>query len=740
MLYILNVLDKIKCRMCIVSMLIGLTLTALVTLQLYKYNQAIRLNFFNEIATERHQEFIELTQRHERFLSSINAMLQTQHDNNGNLLHLIEITHTYVTTRNIITEFPGLFSMGLTYRVAADQLSETINLLQTKYPDFTYFGLPQDKRDANQEHWLVVYSQAIDDKSAVGFDSSTDPLTYRTILKAVSSSNIQSSPPLKLVEGNDIRSLSSISYLKLNLADDVVAYASLSLPQLLHALDITTRANHSPKFINTSFLSNDGSCQFSFTAGVGEVECNTQDINFIKPWHNYNIILQPSPQFEKLVPYQVVWPYPLFGLLVTFLVSFIIRIQTTRSFNLSAEVALRTQQLVEEKRKVEDAMHATQRFIANMSHELRTPLNGIMGINQILKSKITDKEITNFVDISQESANHLLLMVNDVLDISKLENDSLDIVTKSFNLYTMIETIQQTLTIGCNGKPIRPIFYVPTDLPKTVLGDQKRIKQILLNLASNALKFTDNGTIRFTVDSIQHTSDKVQLIFAISDTGIGIPKDRIANIFDRFMQVDVSNTRRHGGSGLGLAISQKLAHQMNGNITFESELGKGSTFTLTIDLAVQQSLNSLEPNAQAFSFEALAGLHIVVVDDVPTNTQITQILLENVGASVTVFNNSPAALDYCIQNKQHIDVLLCDIQMPELSGLNVSRRLRDGGFNKLIIGLSGNAFQSDIEEARLAGMDDYLAKPLDLAKCISCIENLCKTETKQKRLDQVLPG
>lgn len=720
-------------------MLIGLTLTTLATLQLHKHNKNIRLNFFNEMALERYQEFIALTQRHERFLVSINAMLQTHNDIDNNLLRLIETTHSYVTKRNIMTEFPGIFSMGLTYRVAADQLSDTIRLLQTKNPDFTYFSLPQDTRDANQDHWLVVYNQAIDDKSAIGFDSSSDPFTYPTILKAISSSNIHSTPPLKLVEGNDTRSLSSIIYNKLNLGNKAVAYASIFLPHLLLSLDRTTLTSHSHKFINTTFIDGD-SCEFSYTAGVGEVECNTQDINLSKPWHNYDIIFQPSPQFEMIIPYNVIWPFPILGFFISFLVSVIIRILTARSSNLTKEVAIRTQQLNDEKRNVENAMHATQRFIANMSHELRTPLNGIMGINQILKSKITDKEIINFVDISQESANHLLLMVNDVLDISKLENDSLDIIAKPFNFYTMIETIQQTLTIGCNDKPIRPVFYVPTDLPESVLGDQKRIKQILLNLASNALKFTDNGTIRFTVDSIQHTSDKVQLIFAISDTGIGIPKDKIANIFDRFMQVDVSSTRRHGGSGLGLAISQKLAQQMNGNITIESELGKGSTFTLTIDLAVQQSPNSLEPKTQTFNFEALAGLHIVVVDDVPTNTQITKILLENVGASVTVFINSPAALDYCIQNKQHIDVLLCDIQMPELSGLEVTRRLRDCGFNKLIIGLSGNAYETDIDAARLAGMNDYLSKPIDLAKCISCIENLCKTETKQKRLYQVLAG
>ena len=735
-----NMLSAIKYRW-LATLFTGLLITSLIAVRTMDANETLRKEIFEEIASERRQEFIDLSTRTDRFLNSINAMLashavESEHD----LLQILNVVDTYISNRDIETEFPGLYSYGLTKLVLPEDLPSTIATLKTLYPDYTLKALPRPNEVLPSEHWLVIYSKSIDNTSALGFDSSSDPITYPTILSALEGPEHAYTPSLMLVEGHDGSSerLSALTYRRVDNIEGLVAYSGLYLPYLLNALEKYTSNYHAPKHINMAFYDTSNRCIYSFTAGVGKTPCGpTNALNLTQNWRDYKVVYQPSPTFERLVPSQSVWPIAFFGSLLSVALAMLVRVSAQRSSELAFQVALRTQQLEQEKRNVESAMHATQRFIANMSHELRTPLNAIMGINQILLSGPCNTQTQRYLNISQESAGHLLSVINDVLDISKLEDDSLETVEQPFDLRPVLDMTVNALTIGCKDSAITPVIELADDLPHFVVGDSKRIKQVLLNLVSNALKFTDRGRIVFAVSAQSQANNTIRLSFTVQDSGIGIPKALQQAVFQRFKQVDDSNTRRHGGSGLGLAISHKLAEQMGGTLSLISEEGKGSTFTLELTLERSESVKPSDDLInRKLADQALRQRYIVVLDDVDTNNEVTRLLLEQHGARVTTFNSPHQAIEFCHNHAADIDALLCDIQMPDLDGLQVTRILRELEFDKPIIGLSGNAYESDFTQAQNAGMDDYLAKPLDVLLCISVLEKylppLPRINTQQK--------
>ncbi len=709
------------------TLLLGFLLTALFAWRTISLNETLRPSFFDEIAAERHYEFIDLVAPSDRFLNSINAMLASHTvEPEHNLSQIINVLDTYISKRDIETEFPGLYSFGITKRVLPEDLLATIATLKTHYPDFKLKALTRTSEVDPSEHWLVIYSKSIDNTDALGFDSSSDPITYPTILQAMESADFAFTPSLQLVENsNNLQTnLALLTYLKLDHIDGLVAYSSIYLPNMVNALDAHTARYHAPKHINMAFIDANNRCVYAFTAGEGEVPCVlTDDLRLQHTWRDFQIFYQPTPDFENLVPRQSILPTVSFGIILSVLLAYIVRLTTHRAQDLAFQVTLRTEQLEQEKRNVESAMHATQRFIANMSHELRTPLNAIMGVNQIILAGPCNTQTKRYLDISQDSAQHLLSLINDVLDISKLDDDSLHIVCQPFDLRSILDMTANALTLGCKDRPITPIIELVDDLPHFVVGDAKRIKQVLLNLISNALKFTDSGRIVFAVNAQSQADNTTRLSFTVQDSGIGIPASLQQTVFERFKQVDDSNTRRHGGSGLGLAISHKLAEQMGGTLSLISVEGEGSTFVFNLNLMLSESAEpSDDVINRKLAEQALRQRHIVVLDDVDTNNEVSRILLQQYGARVTTFNSPHQAIEYCHNHMADIDALLCDIQMPDLDGLQVTRILRELGFEKPIIGLSGNAYESDFSQAQKAGMDDYLAKPLEILLCISVLE------------------
>ncbi|MBF0179712.1 MAG: PAS domain S-box protein [Magnetococcales bacterium] len=384
------------------------------------------------------------------------------------------------------------------------------------------------------------------------------------------------------------------------------------------------------------------------------------------------------------------------------------------------------QALVDARELADQANRMKGDFLANMSHEIRTPMNAIMGMTHLaLQTDLTDKQ-KDYLGKIQYSARNLLGIVNDILDFSKIEAGKLTMECIAFRLDEVLEHLYGMIGMKAEEKGLDWQVTSADDLPELLLGDPLRLGQVLINLGNNAVKFTERGTIRIVVERLAEAGQRIQLGFAVQDTGIGVTEEQRRRLFQAFIQADASTTRRHGGTGLGLSICKRLVTLMGGDIRVESTLGAGSTFRFTAwfelpSSSVAQSfhldwLKRGKGVVKARDGEAIhdiLGARVLLVEDNPINRQVAVELLEANGLLVSVAGDGEAALAQL--ERERFELVLLDLQMPGMDGFEVARAMRrDPRFGSLpILAMTAHAMAGDRERCLDAGMNDHLAKPID---------------------------
>jgi PAS domain S-box-containing protein len=383
----------------------------------------------------------------------------------------------------------------------------------------------------------------------------------------------------------------------------------------------------------------------------------------------------------------------------------------------------------EELRRTRDLAEAANlaksRFLANMSHEIRTPMNAIIGMTHLALELAGDDQQHQHLETIKSSAEHLLVLLNDILDVAKIEAGHIELESAPFTLRAALDDTEQAMKPRAEEKGLELSYTIDPGAPDELVGDCHRLQQVIYNLVGNAIKFTEQGSIAVVVKPAELADDHVMLLFTVTDTGVGIPSDQHNEIFERFSQADTSSSRSHGGTGLGLAIARHLVALLGGSIWVESEPGRGSRFffTASFERGSGGGTEAAPPQPVPAAGE-VEGLRMLLVEDNPANQNLVTALLERKGHTVRVAANGRQAI--AALEEQTFDFIFMDVEMPGLNGLDTTRMIREKeqeqGGHIPIVALTAHALTGDRERCLDAGMDDYVSKPIQIPEFYAAIE------------------
>ncbi|MCB5161112.1 ATP-binding protein [Marinomonas algarum] len=660
--------------------------------------------------------------------------------------------------QRVVQRDSSILSVSLNFAVAGDDLNAFERSAQLSYPEIP-FRITESARDGEivpvtprPKHIVVTYIHPLEtNKVALGYDLYSQPDRRFAVDQAIAFQQAYPTSPLSLLEDtkavilflpffDDVQKETflgvAIAVIEVEtLTETIVEYGRLPNTELY----LVDEDNASPDPI---IVAKSKSASLSAVDLVQRYQQDdfqhavSFDINVgAKAWRLYQV--SDSRFFKQ--PWVVKFVLAC-GFLFTGAFGWFLLIVSGHTAEIESRVTLRTRDLLlandelkaselEQSKAKEEAVrasHAKSAFLATMSHEIRTPLNGVIGCLALLMSTRLQPKQQELAKLSQQSAESLLDIINDILDLSKIEVGNFVLEKQAFSLPELVEEVTHIFVLKAEEKGIVLNSTLDAVPNVTLLGDRLRIKQILVNLLGNAVKFTQQGEVSLHLSLTQQKGQHVMLDVSVKDTGIGISKENQAHLFQRFNQADSSTTRRFGGTGLGLAISKEFIDAMNGHISLTSEHGVGSNFTCRIPLALvsnseadRSKTSATKPQDKRHNERPVFNAKVLLVEDNLTNQIVARGLLKLFGIEVVVAENGQQAVEKA--DAQCFDLIFMDCQMPVMDGYEATRTLRQSGSGATpadvaIVALSANAMKGDKETCIAAGMDDHIAKPISQDK------------------------